>query len=268
MTEARRPLSELFDLSGRGAVVTGGAGLYGRQIAEALAEAGARTFIASRQRETLEQTARGFRDDGLAVEARAVDQSDGASARALLEDVSEACGSVDVLVNNAVLRPMKAWGDAGDADEMAAFDRSIRVNLTGVYRMTRLFGAHMAERGGGSIVNVSSIQGMVGPDFSLYEGLAMDAPPDYYVHKGGMMQLTRYAAARLGPSGVRVNAVSPDGLYAGQPDTFVERYQARTLLGRMAGEDDLKGAIAFLASDAAAYVTGANLPVDGGYTAK
>ena len=135
--------------------------------------------------------------------------------------------------------------------------------------MTRAWGAHMAEHGGGSIINVGSIQGLVGPDFSLYEGLTWSTPPDYFFHKGGLLQLTRFAAAKLGPRGVRVNAVSPGGFLAGQERAFIERYAARAFVGRMANDDDdLGGAIVFLASDASSYVTGANLVVDGGYTAK
>jgi NAD(P)-dependent dehydrogenase (short-subunit alcohol dehydrogenase family) len=108
----------------------------------------------------------------------------------------------------------------------------------------------------------------VGPDFSLYEGLNMSCPPDYFVHKGGVLQLTRFAASKLGPRGVRVNTVSPGGFFNRQDPRLVERYSARTFLGRMANQSDLKGAIVFLASDASAYVTGANILVDGGYTAK
>ncbi len=125
----------------------------------------------------------------------------------------------------------------------------------------------MAERGSGSIVNIGSIQGMVGPDLTLYEGLAMEAIPDYFFHKGGMLNLTRYFAAHYGPRGVRVNCVSPGGFESGQPAAFVERYARATFLRRMAGAGDLGGPVIFLLSEAARYVTGINLPVDGGYTA-
>ena len=134
--------------------------------------------------------------------------------------------------------------------------------------MTRTFGNHMAEQGKGSIINISSIQGMIGPDYTLYEGLDMPVPPDYYFHKGGVLQLTRHAASTLGPKGVRVNVISPGGLLGNQGEKFIKRYSARTFLGRMADQEDLKSAIVFLASDASAYITGANIPVDAGYTAK
>jgi len=144
----------------------------------------------------------------------------------------------------------------------------MEVNATGLFVISRAFGQHMAERGRGSIINVGSIQGLVGPDYTLYEGLDWGTPPDYFFHKGGLVQLTRLLASKLGPRGVRANAVIPGGFFTNQDPRFVERYNARTFLGRMANQSDLKGVIVFLASDASAYVTGASIAVDGGYTAK
>lgn len=249
-----------FGLNGKVAIVTGGAGLYGRQIVRALAGAGARVVVASRDVQNQQQT---LAREGLGVEATLpLDQGDENSILQLRDQVLARCGRVDVLINNAVSRPMRDWN--GTANQFAA---SMTVNATGLFLMTRTFGEEMARSGGGSIVNVGSIQGMVGPDFTLYEGLTWSTPPDYFFHKGGLLQLTRFAAARLGPQGVRVNAVSPGGFLAGQEPVFVERYVARTFLRRMANDDDLGGVIIFLASDAASYITGANIPVDGGYTA-
>jgi NAD(P)-dependent dehydrogenase (short-subunit alcohol dehydrogenase family) len=144
----------------------------------------------------------------------------------------------------------------------------MEINATGIVMMTEIFGEHMAQRGGGSIINVGSIYGMVGPDFTLYGGTTMRAPIDYFFAKGGMLQLTRHEAATLGPSGVRVNCISPGGFFDNQPEAFLKRYCPRTFIGRMANETDLKGVIVLLASDASAYITGANIPVDGGLTAK
>ena len=127
----------------------------------------------------------------------------------------------------------------------------------------------MARQKQGSIVNIGSIQGMVGPTPSLYEGTNLGTPaPDYFFHKGGMINMTRYFASMLGANGVRVNCVSPGGFFTGQPEPFLSRYCQKTMLGRMADENDLGGPIVFLLSDSARYVTGANLAVDGGYTAK
>jgi NAD(P)-dependent dehydrogenase (short-subunit alcohol dehydrogenase family) len=259
----KRTIQELFDLRGKVAVVTGGAGLYGRQIVEALAEAGARTFMASRNVEQLQTQADLFRQAGLEVTALSLDQGREESILALLDTVVRQTGGVDVLVNNAVLRPMKDWSSPA-----ADFAKSLEVNGTGLMAITRAFGEHMAARGGGSIINVGSIQGHVGPDFTLYEGLDWGCAPDYFFHKGGLAQLTRYAASKLGPRGVRVNEIVPGGFFNDQDPRFVVRYNARTFLGRMAGPNDLKGVIVFLASDASAYVTAASIAVDGGYMAK
>ncbi|MEX0612101.1 MAG: SDR family oxidoreductase [Pirellulales bacterium] len=251
-----------FDLSGKVALVTGGAGLYGRQITEALAQAGAGTYIASRNQEPSERLASQCREQGLNVKYAMLDQADETSVRQLEDYLRNDAGHVDILVNNAVLRPMANW-----SSPVADFARSMEVNATGLFLMTRTFGEHMAQRGGGSIINVGSIQGSVGPDFSLYKGLDWETPPDYFFHKGGLLNFSRFAAAKLGPRNVRVNVVSPGGFLADQDPTFVERYVARTMLGRMANSTDLQGAIVFLASDASEYITGANLFVDGGYTA-
>lgn len=143
----------------------------------------------------------------------------------------------------------------------------MKTNATGLFALTRAFGELMAANGSGSIVNIGSIQGVVGPDNTLYEGLNMHAIPDYFFHKAGMVNLTRYFAAHYGPRGVRVNCVSPGGFLSGQPPAFVERYARATFLRRMADEQDLGGPVIFLLSEAARYVTGTNLPVDGGYTA-
>lgn len=252
-----------FKLTGRVALVTGGAGLYGRQIVRALAEAGAKVCMGSRNVEKLRLFANELAAEGMKVSAHCLDQGSEHSIKELLETILKEEGRVDVLVNNAVERPAKNWSVSA-----ADFTKSMVVNATGLFLMTREFGNHMAEKGGGSIINIGSIQGMVGPDFTLYEGLNTSTPPDYFFHKGGLLQLTRYAASMLGPRNVRVNAISPGGYRYDQDPTFVERYNARTFLGRMGNDSDLAGAIVFLASDASAYITGVNIPVDGGYTSK
>jgi NAD(P)-dependent dehydrogenase (short-subunit alcohol dehydrogenase family) len=255
---------ESFRLDGKVAVVTGGAGLYGRQITEALAEAGAKTFMASRNLEQLEQQVDAFRQANLEVSALQLDQSEESSIKQLRRQILDQTDGVDILVNNAVLRAMTSWEEPA-----TNFAKSMEVNATGVFMMMREFGDYMAERGHGSIINIGSIYGMVGPDKWLYEGVSGMGPPDYYFHKGGMIQLTKFAASKLGPHGVRVNVVNPGGYNPeGVSDEFKSRYADRTFLGRMANETDLKGAIVFLASDASAYITGASIPVDAGLTAK
>jgi NAD(P)-dependent dehydrogenase (short-subunit alcohol dehydrogenase family) len=253
-----------FSLADKVIVLTGGSGLFGRGLAASLAEAGATLIIASRNADRLrvvadEETARGHR-----VFAENLDQGDESSVAALHARIRDRFGVPHGLVNNSVLRPMK--GANGSA---AQFEESMRVNATGLMLMHRVFGSAMAEAGRGSIVNIGSIQGMIGPSYELYEGTTIgDLPPDYFFHKGGMLNLTRFYAALYGPRAVRVNCVSPGGFFNHQPDDFVKRYCEHTMLNRMADERDLGGAVVFLLGDASRYITGANLPVDGGYTAK
>ena len=263
MPKKTHTVLDMFDLTGRVAVVTGAAGRYSRQIVEALAEAGAKTFLADCNREKLEAMAEQMRATGLDVVVAEFDQGDPASVERMRDEVIATAGRADILVNSAVIRPMSDW-----TDPVEKWAESMRINSTGLFSVTRAFGDYMAAHGGGSIINIGSIQGMVGPDYTMYEGLGWGSPPDYFFHKGGIIQLTRYVASRLGPHGVRCNVISPGGFFDNQDPRFVERYNQRTLVGRMAGDSDLKGIIVFLASDASAYVTGTNIPVDGGYTCK
>jgi NAD(P)-dependent dehydrogenase (short-subunit alcohol dehydrogenase family) len=251
-----------FSLEGKIILLTGGAGLYGRGLAAQLAEAGATLVLASRNIAALVQIAAEEHSLGHSVHARVFDQAEEASILRLRDSVMTEFGRLDGLVNNAVARPMKS-PDAPLAD----WETSMRTNATGLFAITRAFAETMAGHGSGSIVNIGSIQGLVGPDYALYEGLDMQAVPDYFFHKAGMVNLTRFFAAHYGPRGVRVNSLSPGGFASGQPSAFIERYSRATFLRRMADNRDLGGPVIFLLSEAARYVTGVNLPVDGGYTA-
>ena len=257
---------DCFSLNGKVALVTGGAGLYGRQIVRAVAEAGADTYVAARHIEPLEALAKDLRSDGRRVTALQYDQGDEPSILALRDAIVERSGRVDVLVNNSVARPMKQ-GYTGDA---ATFEESMHVNATGLFVITRAFGDVMAGQGAGSIINISSIQGLIGPDPTIYRGTSMSGwYPDYFFHKGGTINFTRFIASYYGARGVRCNALAPGGFRTdAMPEPFVRQYSDRTFLGRLANDTDLMGAVVFLASDASAYITGVTIPIDGGYTAK
>ncbi len=257
-----------FSLQEKVALVTGGAGKYGVQITTAVAEAGAKTYIASRNLDQLEEAAASHRSAGRDVWAAQLDLSREESIMSLRDELLEQEGRVDILINNSVLRPMRPMGD--DHDDVAKFDLSMRVNATGLFAITRAIGDAMAERGKGSIINIGSIHGMVGPDRTIYRGTDMDGfVPDYFFHKGGMINFTRFVASYYGPYDVRCNCISPGGLRTqAHPERFLKQYSDRTFLGRMANDTDAMGAVVFLASEASAYITGINLPVDGGYTAK
>lgn len=257
---------ETFSLEGKVGLVTGGSGLYGRQIVKALAEAGAKTYVASRNLELLEKLAGEYRTLGLDVTALQYDQAEENSILNLKNEIKKRSGRIDILVNNSVLRPMKK----GYQDNAATFAESMKVNATGLFVITRAFGDLMAEQGNGSIINIGSIQGMIGPDPFIYRGTEMSGwYPDYFFHKGGIINFTRFIASYYGLKNVRCNCISPGGFLTDKmPGAFVRQYSEKTFLGRLANETDLMGIIVFLASDASAYITGANIPIDGGYTAK
>lgn len=256
---------DTFSLAGKTALITGGAGIVGKQIVRALAEAGAHTVVASRNLDALETLRAEFAREGLIIHPRQVDQGDEASILALRDAIVADRPNIDILVNNAVLRPMKGY-----RDEAAAFDASMHVNATGLFLITRAIGDVMAERGAGSIINIGSMMGMIGPEPANYAGTNMSGwYPDYFFHKAGMINFTRFIASYYGSRNVRCNCLSPGGFQTeNHPEAFVRQYNERTCLGRMANESDLMGSVVFLASDAARYITGSNIPVDGGYTAK
>ncbi len=255
-----------FSLAGKVVIQFGGTGLLGRALVSALGAAGATLVVASRNRASLESLARSESAAGRTVQVDEVDIGAEASLHALRDRVLAQHGRVDGIVFNAVSRPMKAFDD-----DLAAWKSSMETNATGFFATVRVFGDAMAEKKSGSIVNIASQMGTIGVNPWLYEGTSMTAAPDYFFHKGGMINLTRYLASHYGQQNVRVNVVSPGGIYnpeKPQAPAFLERYGKMTMLGRMAGAVEIGGAVVFLLSDASTYVTGANLAVDGGYTAK
>lgn len=255
--------NDLFRLDDRVALVTGGAGIYGSHITRALAEAGAHVVIASRNLDQCKEVASALSDEGLKVSAASLDLGSSRSIETLCEEIVSEFGKLDVLFNNAVAR---AGGDPSTVTE-DDWVSAMEVNSTGFFMSCKIFGAQMIKQRSGAIVNISSIYGVVGPNFNIYEGTDMTSPANYAFAKGGMINFTRYAASYYGRFGIRVNCISPGGFQTDQPETFIANYSKQTPLRRMATDDDIKGAAVFLASDASAYITGHNLMVDGGWTA-
>jgi NAD(P)-dependent dehydrogenase (short-subunit alcohol dehydrogenase family) len=253
---ARRSLRQLGDLTGRRALVAGGAGHLGNAAVEALAEAGATVGVL----------------DAVPAEAETsvvCDLADEAATRAAVRALTERLGGLDVLVHVAALvgtSDLEGWAVPFAEQSVEAWDAAIRINVTSAFTLVHEARSSLAASGRGSVIVFGSIYGLVGADPSLYEGTDMANPIAYGVSKGGLLQLVRYLATELAPH-VRVNAISPGGIERGQPETFVQRYRARTPLDRLGTEEDVKGAVGFLASDLSAYVTGHNLVVDGGWTA-
>ena len=257
-------VKDLFSLKGKIILVTGGAGNYGKCIVEGLAEADGTVITASRNIETSNVVVENFRKQGLDVHAMQVDQGDHVSVQQLKQQIVQKFERLDVFVNNAVSRPMSGY----DAP-IEQFAESMRVNATGMVDIVREMADLIVKSGGGSIINIGSMMGMFGPDLSNYEGTDMNKnpPPDYYFHNAGLLNLTRYMAQMLAGKNVRVNCVSPGGLFNNQPARFVENYTRKVPLKRMANKDDIKGLMVLLASEAGAYINGENILMDGGLNA-
>jgi len=267
-----------FSLAGRTAIVTGALGLLGREHSAALAAAGARIVAADLDGQACtafaRETAAAHRAEAMGV---ALDVTSEGSVREARDAILGRFGSIDILVNNAAIND-KFENPAAAAEEsrfesypVALWRKSFEVNVTGMFLCSQVFGTVMASRGRGSIINIASTYGIVGPDQSLYrkkDGTqSFHKTAAYPATKGAVLAFTRFLAAYWGTKGVRVNALSPGGVENSQDPFFVQQYSARTPLGRMAAPCDYRGAIVFLAGDASAYMTGANLVVDGGFTA-
>lgn len=261
-----RHIRNLMDLTGRVAIITGGAGHIGFAIAQTLAEAGASLALVDRNLSDLERSAHAL-GEGADVALFPLDLGVEADVRGLPSRVAERFGRIDVLVNCAAFvgtSNLEGWSVPFEEQKSAAWRAAFEVNVTAAFELVQAALPWLRISGKGSIVNISSLYGEYGPDWRLYEGTTMGNPAAYGASKGALNQLTRWLATTLAPD-VRCNAISPGGVARNQPAEFVNRYVERTPLKRMACEEDFKGAALFLASDMSCYVTGQNLAVDGGW---
>jgi NAD(P)-dependent dehydrogenase (short-subunit alcohol dehydrogenase family) len=259
-------MKDLFNLDGRVAVVTGGAGLIGYAMAHGLAAFGAHTFIADINEEIAGRRAAELTGKGLQCSAVVMDTSDVASISAGIDQIVSKTGTLDVWVNSAYPKA-KDWGLPFEKVSVESWRNAVDGQMTSYCLCCREAAEAMRSRKRGSIINLGSTYGMVGPDFSIYEGTDLTMPAAYAAIKGGIINFTRYLASYYAEDGIRFNCISPGGVENNQAAPFVERYVRKTLLGRMAKPEDMAGAAVFLASDASAYITGHNLVVDGGWTA-
>jgi NAD(P)-dependent dehydrogenase (short-subunit alcohol dehydrogenase family) len=276
MTEARsNRIATLFDLRDRVAIITGGAGLLGYHHGAILASAGARVVLldlpAANPLARASQLANEYGSEALGMASDITSESSLESARAR---ILEKFGRIDILINNAANNPKVEDGKTPwsrlENFPLDVWEADIRVGLTGAFLCSRLFGAEMAKRKSGVILNVASDLGLIAPDQRLYrvEGLPDDQQPvkpvTYSVVKTALLGLTRYLATYWSSANIRVNAISPGGVFNGQSEAFLARLQQLIPMGRMANQDEYEGAILFLCSDASSYMTGANLVIDGG----
>lgn len=268
-----RTVHDLMRLDGRVALVTGGAGQLGRTMGAALAEAGATVIVLDLDADRADAVAMAFpgaQHGALGHSGMAADLSDPDTCRAVPHRIAERHGRLDILIHCAALvgttPGLDGWMVPFERQGLGAWSRSLDLNLTALFLLVQESLPLLRASPGASVIAVSSIYGLVGPDWSLYDGTRFANAAAYAASKGGVIQLARWMATTLAPE-VRVNALAPGGVYNDTPEPFHSRYVRRTPLGRMAEAEDLKGAALYLASDLSRYVTGQCLVVDGGWTA-
>ncbi len=270
-------IQDKFSLTGKTALVTGGAGLLGNEFCRTLAEAGAMVFLADRSTDLVQSAAAELVNFPGTVTGVVMDVTDPDSIQKAVAGMVAQTGRVDVLVNSAALDPKfdpthpRFYDNAFENYPLDFWQDGLAVNLTGPFLVTQGVAREMVkQKSGGSIINLCSTYGLVGPDQRVYEGTGKQKtfkPVFYSVTKAGILGFTRYLAAYYAGTRIRVNALTPGGVENGHEEHFVKNYSSRAILGRMANKDEMNGALLFLASEASSYMTGGNLVVDGGWTA-
>jgi 2-deoxy-D-gluconate 3-dehydrogenase len=272
-------IQEKFDLTGRVAIVTGGVGLLGTEFCKTLAEAGAAVAVVDLNASAAQGTADTLTKSGYKALGVATDITKPESVNAMVEKVLAEFGRIDILVNSAALDPKFDPEAAKKGIMPGAFEdypldlwtSALNVNLTGMFLVTQACVKPMIAQGKkGSVINICSTYGLNGPDQRIYikDGQRVAFKPVYYTTtKAGVMGFTKYLAAYYANTEIRVNALTPGGVFNNHEEYFVKNYSAKTILGRMAKKDEMNGALLFLASDASSYMTGNNVVVDGGWTA-
>lgn len=266
-------MDPLFSLKDRVAVVTGALGLLGKEHCYALSEFGAHVVVCDLKEEDCKAFARQLATPSIGIGANVTNPE---TIKALVEQTLSAYGHIDILINNAAINdsfetPLVHSISTFEHYPLEAWRKIIEVNVTGVFLCSQMIGSEMVKRRRGSIINIASTYGMVGPDQSIYRpprsNQTFHKSPAYATSKGAILAFTRFLATTWGATGVRVNALTPGGVENNQEEFFIQNYSLKTPMGRMAKVNDFKGAIIFLASDASSYMTGANVVVDGGWTA-
>jgi NAD(P)-dependent dehydrogenase (short-subunit alcohol dehydrogenase family) len=269
-----------FDLSGHTAVVTGGCGLLGEQFCWTLGEAGAWVVVADLDSVRVQTLAVSLKDRGINSLGITLDVTDPESVRDMVRNTIDSSGRLDILVNSAALDPKFepnldiTYKQSFEDYPLASWKQALDVNLTGIFLTSQAAVRPMLDQGKGVIINICSIYGLVGPDQRIYQKENPEGSQDvsykpvyYSVTKAGLLGMTRYLAAYYAGKNIRVNALTPGGVYNQHDEQFIRAYSARTMLGRMANKDEMNAGLLYLASDASSYMTGSNLVVDGGWTA-
>ncbi len=254
-----------FSLKGKKAIVCGGAGLLGREIVTALAQAGAKVVIADVNAVIGNKLAKSLQAKKCAVKFEKFDITEIELLEKNLGNVIQKSGGLDIFVNTSYPRTSD-WGNEIEKVSASSWRTNIDIQLN-AYALSAKYAAQVLKKKGGSIINVGSIYGVVGPDFTVYNQTKITNPAAYAAIKGGILNFDRYLASYYGKYNVRVNTVCPGGVFDHQHSTFVKNYNYKVPMKRMASKDEVASAVLFLASDAASYITGTALMVDGGWTA-
>lgn len=258
---------QMLSLSGKNIVVTGGCGLIGKEICRAVGDFDGNVIVADIDSTTGESFAEGLSANGKKAVYRQLDINSEVSCTAFINSVCNEFGCIHGLVNNAYPRN-KSYGKIYEDVDFQSWRENIDIHLNGYFNITHKISRVMQNQKEGNIINMCSIYGLVGPDFSIYEGTKMTNPVEYAAIKGGLINLTRYLASYLGKDNIRVNSISPGGILDKQDENFIGKYISRTPLGRMGEPEDIAGGVVYLLSDLSSFVTGHNLIIDGGWTIK
>ncbi len=258
---------DLISLRGRTVLITGAAGSLGQEIANTVAELGGDLLLVDRPGEDYSSIVKNIQDNwDVSVSCFNFDLESEFERKKLIDEVNS-YGQIDVLFNNAAFvgdSQLDGWSTEFENQTVETWRRAFEVNLTAPFDLSKGLFPNLQNSANGSIINIASIYGINAPDYSLYKDTDMGNPAAYSASKGGLIQFTKWLATTLAPN-IRVNAISPGGIYRAQSRIFVDRYESRTPLKRMAKEEDFKGAIAYLSTDLSEYVTGQNIVIDGGW---
>lgn len=261
-------IKELSNLKGRRALITGATGGLGKVMANTLAELGADLVLVDLPNSDFDTLKIDITDRwGVKIECLSCDLEQQHERTQLIKKIEDSQQGINILINNAAFvgtSELRGWGVPFEQQTVETWRRALEVNITAVFDLCQGLTPILKKSQGANIINISSIYGLYGPDWSLYKDTSMANPAAYSASKGGLIQLTKWLATTIAPQ-IRVNTISPGGVFRNQPEAFVRRYESRTPLKRMAIEDDFRGAIAYLSSDMSQYVTGQNLTVDGGW---